>query len=137
MERFGAEGLRSMKDFFERQPKKPTSGQLGSKKRESRKRIENEREKSIAEKLGGYARPASGAILGHKGDFALERFLGDSKNTSGSSILVKKKDLIKIDREALGEGKYPVLVISFETMAEGVSREWACIPIGIFGELIK
>ena len=116
-------------------PKKPTSAGLGSKK--SRKAIENKREQDLADKMGGFRRPASGAFAGMKGDVSLDKFLLDSKSTVGELLSVGRKDVMKITREAEGDDKCPALVLSWINMSPTVEREWVALPLSVFMELIN
>lgn len=116
-------------------PKKPTRAGLGSKK--SRKAIENKREQDLADKMGGFRRPASGAFEGMKGDVSLDAFLLDSKSTVGELLSVGRKDIMKICREAEGDNLNPGLVLSWINMSPTVEREWVAIPLSVFMDLIN
>lgn len=108
-------------------------GKLGSEKSKKRKYLDSE--KDTAEKLGGRAVPASGAGI-RKGDISLDNFLIEQKETSLNSLMVTRDWLVKIDREAYGEGKIPALLLKFEKIAAGVPNEWVCIPAEVFAQCI-
>jgi hypothetical protein len=118
-------------------PNKPIGGKLGSDKTRSQKARSNQAEKDYAEKLGGKRRPASGAIDGCKGDIILDRFLLDLKQTVHGSIHLLRSDLVKIDREAFGENKFPGIICEFAKMADGVPNSWVCVPFDVFVEMLR
>ena len=110
--------------------------QLGSKKNKSVKSKANEHEKVLAKKLNGVRQPCSGAFGGHKGDIKLKHFLLDSKETEAAMINVYGKDLTKITREAMGEGKYPAIVLTVKQVADITEEEWVAIPISVFSHMV-
>ncbi len=97
----------------------------------------NAHEQDLADKLDGRRQPNSGSLPQHKGDIKLDNFLLDSKETESSAILVTKKDLLKINREAFQEGKEPGLVLTLYNMASVVPKEWVMVPLEVFYELLK
>lgn len=121
--------------FGEHTPKKPVGGPLGSHK--DRKAIENDRERYLADKLGGFRRPASGAFEGMKGDISLDSLLMDSKSTVGELLPIGRKDIMKITKEAEGDGKDPALVLTWVNMASTVEREWVAVPLTVFMRLLE
>ena len=87
-------------------------------------------EKRLTKELGGRARPASGAVLGAKGDIDLGDVLMEAKSTTALSMTLKLDWLLKISNEARAEHKSPSLMISF-THPDGRQRldgEWVAIP---------
>jgi hypothetical protein len=105
---------------------------LGGKRRhESQKARVNRHEKEIAEKLGGYAQPASGALDHRKGDVILEHFLLDSKETDGTTLRLDATDFTKITREANDINRIPGLVLKV------LSHEFVAIPIDTFSEMVE
>lgn len=120
----------------EKSPKTPLGGALGSAKT-SRKRVENDREQDIADRLGGFRRPASGALSGMRGDVVLDELLMDSKSTVGELLSVGRKDVIKITKEAYGDGKEPALVLTWVNMVPTVEREWVAVPMSVFMRMLK
>ena len=117
-------------------PKKVVSSKLGEDEK-SNKAKANKQEKSLAKKLDGVRQPMSGALPGYKGDVKLEHFLLDSKQTAKGTLLITRKDLVKINREAVGEDKEPGLVIMFEKIARGTPDEWVVIPLDVFAKMIQ
>lgn len=94
-------------------------------------------EKRLAKKLSARARPASGAMLGAKGDIEAGQALVECKSTTGRSISVEHSWLGKIAAEARAEGKTPVLTLSF-TNGDGrpvPNGEWAMIPLYRYREV--
>ena len=91
----------------------------------------------MADKLGGRRQPASGATDAHKGDVKLKHFLLDSKETSTNSIIISGKDLTKITREADGERLVPGLILTIGGIPDTVSKEWALIPLNVFGQMVQ
>lgn len=115
--------------------KVPTESKFG--KSLKGKAAVNEHEKELADKLGGRRQPLSGALEAHKGDIKTEHFLFDSKETVHNSIIVQGADLVKITREARGEGKHPALVLTIGTMPATVEKEWVALPLTIFAEIMS
>lgn len=96
-------------------------------------------ERRIAKQVGGRLRPASGAVLGHKGDIALKAELLECKSTTARTMILEHKWLAKIGAEARAEGKTPVLTISF-TNSDGSAcphGDWAAIPLVIWQEIVE
>ena len=114
---------------------KKTKRQLGTDP--SIKERVNAHEAEIADKLDGRRQPNSGSLEQHKGDIKLDNFLLDSKETEKSGLLITKKDLLKINREAFQEGKEPGLVLTIYDMASAVPKEWVMVPLEVFYELVK
>lgn len=67
----------------------------------------------LAKKLQGRQRPASGAMVGAKGDIDLGAVLVEAKSTTADSMTIQLDWLAKITREARAEGKTPMLTVSF------------------------
>ena len=103
-------------------------------KGESIKKKANRSEAKLAKKVGGHKQPASGAPQGCKGDVKLKEYLIDQKATGHMSTSVKVGDLQKIQKEADGSGREPVLVLKFENV-KVIEKEWAVIPLALFMEL--
>lgn len=109
-------------------------------KRKTQHRIGNAGRKSearLAKEFGGRERPASGAMVGAKGDIDLGDFLLEAKSTVNASLSVKLDWLIKISKEAMMEGKTPALSVSFvdddgKAVKDGA---WVLIPAYKFHEL--
>jgi hypothetical protein len=93
-------------------------------------------EKKVLKSLGAKATPASGAMVGAKGDGELGDFLLELKSTTAQSIAISVGWLSKISQEALNKGKTPAVVISF-VMPDGspqmkVNSEWVMVPRYVF-----
>tara|TARA_R110000824_G_scaffold38623_4_gene117886 strand:- start:717 stop:1124 length:408 start_codon:yes stop_codon:yes gene_type:complete len=117
-----------------RTDKKPKNAKLGNQK--SMKARVNQHEKELAEDLGGFRQPASGALEGMKGDIKLDTFLLDSKETDTNSLILSTKELTKITREARECGREPGLIVTIHRLPVTVSKEWAVIPMELFADLL-
>lgn len=118
-----------MSDYEERKARRAPKQTIGNAGRYSERRI--------AKQVGGRLRPASGAVVGHKGDIALATELIECKSTTGRSISVEHAWLGKIAKEAGAEGKTPVLMLSY-TNADGKpcpNGDWACVPLQVWQEM--
>jgi len=91
-------------------------------------------EKHSAARTKGLDRPRPG-----RGDGTAYEglFLRECKHTIGASLGVKKAWLEKIDSEATVAGLVPVLVLGFDGMKPGVDGQWACVPLGVFNEMVR
>ena len=114
---------------------KPDEVKLGSQK--SMKARVNKHEKDLADDLGGYRQPASGALEGMKGDIRLDTFLLDSKETETGTLILSVKEFTKITREARECGREPGLIATLHKLPVTVSKEWAVIPLEIFAQLLE
>jgi len=125
--------------------KKPGDVKIGGKKfRETGKAAINRNEARLAEGVGGIRQPASGALPHRKGDvviddtiFSTNRFLFDSKQTEGSTIIISGKDLTKICREASGESKEPGLLVTIAKVADTTPTEWTMVPLKTFTDMLE
>jgi len=96
-------------------------------------------EKRLAKTLGARQRPASGAMVGAKGDISFNNILLEAKSTTCSSISIKLAWLLKIAHEARSEGKIPALSLSF-TRSDGTpypDGEWVALPLPKYLELLS
>lgn len=87
-------------------------------------------EARTAKRTGGRVKPASGAMKGAKGDMTVADFLVESKSTVNNSMSLQLDWLAKISQEALSEGKYPALTVTF-TDNGGKPRKygkWVMVP---------
>jgi len=107
------------------------------KPKKTRKEEVNEHEVSLADRLSGVRQPNSGALDHRKGDISLDTFLLDSKETSGSTILINGKDLSKITREAGDVHKTPGLVVTIDQLPYTVEKEWVMIPLSVFAAILE
>lgn len=97
---------------------------------EGRKKKANATEKSVAKKFGMRRHPVSGALDGFKGDMSSKDLLVDLKQTQNVTISVDSRDLMKIQQEADGAGKVPVLMLRFDNV-KGIEKEWLVIPASV------
>lgn len=100
-------------------------------------------EKRLATKLGARLTPASGAMVGAKGDFRKKvgstSFQMEAKSTVNQVLALEYGWLVKAQQEALASGATPALTVSFVT-PEGKPRrsgEWVAIPLEYFHELME
>lgn len=71
-------------------------------------------ERSFAKKIGGRSVPASGAFWSRKGDVRSDDLLVEAKMTDKASFSIKKSIWEKIRREALLDGRIPVLAVQIQ-----------------------
>ena len=94
-------------------------------------------ETRLARRLAGKQTPASGAMVGAKGDVVLPAFLVEGKSTTNASMSLQLDWLAKITTEARGVGKEPALAIQFTT---GDGRpvkfgSWVMVPEALWKEI--
>lgn len=83
----------------------------------------NKQEKKLAKDIGARLTPNSGATSFAKGDMYTDEYLVESKATGNASFILKKEVLEKIEREAIQEGKIPLLIIELQERRYYVYRE--------------
>lgn len=66
-------------------------------------------EKRLAKKIGGKRNAASGAFWSRKGDVRNDELLIEHKWTGKKSVTIKSEVLKKITKEAILDGRMPVL----------------------------
>ena len=71
-------------------------------------------ERSVALAMQGRTTPASGAFWARKGDVRSPNYLVEAKRTDAASIVVKRAVWEKIRREALLDGRTPVLALQIQ-----------------------
>ena len=71
-------------------------------------------ERSLAKSVGGRTVPASGAFWARKGDVRTDDLLVEAKTTAAASYPLKKVVWDKIRREALLDGRIPVMAIQIQ-----------------------
>lgn len=94
-------------------------------------------EKRLAKRVGGRQTPASGAMVGAKGDVMLSSMLVEAKSSTRDSLGLKLDWLAKIAGEARNAGKTPALAVTFVT-GDGRPRPngaWVMLPESVFLEL--
>lgn len=96
-------------------------------------------ERKLAQRLGGRARPASGAMEGAKGDIEIDDFLMEAKSTVKDSVTLKFGWLSKIAHEARNMGKKPALAVTY-TFPDGTpvrDGAWVLVPLRVWEENLK
>ena len=76
--------------------------------------LSRKQERDIASDLGGRPVPASGAFWHRKGDARSQEFLVEAKRTDSASLSIKRQIWDKIRREALLDGRIPVLALQIQ-----------------------
>lgn len=71
-------------------------------------------EQRVAADLDGRPTPASGAFWQYKGDVRSEDYLVEAKRTDKASLSIKRAVWDKIRREALLDGRVPVLAVQIQ-----------------------
>ena len=94
----------------------------------SRKKKSIRSEKCLAKRLGGFRTPLSGA-LSFKGDVQTNDYVVELKETDGMEFRLRLADLVKVTREANGCGKTPCLIVQWNAVAQGVSKQWILRPL--------
>lgn len=96
-------------------------------------------EAKVAPKLSARLRPASGAMVGAKGDMVNKDWLFESKTTTGKTLAVELGWLVKITAEAIAARKNPALVMSFVLPSgrpvPNCESEWVAMPLQTYKEL--
>lgn len=87
-------------------------------------------EKRMAKVFSGKTVAASGAFWNRKGDVRTDTLLIEHKYTGKLQITVKSSVLDKIEKEAILDGRKPVLGIYVG------GKSWVCIPEDDFVELL-
>lgn len=95
---------------------------------ETRKRKSMRSERKLAQRVGGWRTPASGA-LAIKGDVQTDALLIELKETDKAEFRLRLADLVKVSREAYGSGKEPAFVIQWNRVAQGVCARWILQPL--------
>jgi hypothetical protein len=85
-------------------------------------------EYDTAKILGGKRVKGSGNQVFNKGDVKLDDYLVEVKSTDYNSILLYSSWLVKIEEEARGVNKKPMLVICFNKLPEPFNK-WAIVPL--------
>ena len=78
--------------------------------------LSRKQEERIAKEFGGGRVPGSGAFWHRKGDVRTKHFLMELKRTDASSYRITKNVWLKIRKEALLEGKMPVMILDIQDL---------------------
>jgi hypothetical protein len=73
-----------------------------------------QQERDLAKRITGLSVPASGAFWARKGDVRSDDLLVEAKTTDAASFSIKRTIWEKIRREAILDGRIPVLAISIQ-----------------------
>lgn len=92
-------------------------------------------EEGAAELIGGKRRRGSGSVAGLPGDAVSEGFFVECKYTHKKSISIAKRDLSKLEEDAISANKVPVLVFGFAN-GDRVKNNWVAVPWYLF-EVVK
>lgn len=91
----------------------------------------------MADRLGGYRQPNSGATEQHKGDIKLDALVLDSKETETNSLILTVAEVVKICREAREQSREPGLILTFSKGPVTMAKEWVAVPIDVFQTLLE
>lgn len=94
-----------------------------------------------AKKMGARMQPASGAMVGAKGDLTVREYLIESKSTTNASLAIQLAWLVKITEESQAKGMTPALLMSFVLPTgrpkPNACSEWVAVPLPIWQELTE
>jgi hypothetical protein len=76
--------------------------------------LSRKQERDVAADLHGRPVPASGAFWSRKGDARSDEYLVEAKRTDKASLSIKRAVWDKIRREALLDGRTPVLALQIQ-----------------------
>lgn len=93
-------------------------------------------EYSMAKLLKGKRVKGSGNQVGHKGDNILPDYLVEVKSTDYKSMILHSEWLIKIENEARGCNRLPVIGINFNCIPAPFDK-WVIMPAIDFAKLIS
>jgi hypothetical protein len=104
-------------------------------------------ERKGAASLAAQLTPASGAMVGAKGDMLRkgkkkgDGWLMEVKTTTAASLALQLSWLVKISSEALSRGEKPAVLVAFVT-PEGQPKpscesQWVMMPLQVYKELTE
>jgi hypothetical protein len=96
-----------------------------------------DQEEDAALVVGGRRHPGSGAFTGLKSDASGKDFQVECKQTEKRSLSLKAEWLEKINREAMGRGKEPMLHMRFLSMDPDTPQDWVCVPEIVWRKLCQ
>lgn len=77
--------------------------------------LSRQQEKRFAKAIGGQVNKGSGSGWVHKNDARSERFLVENKRTSNKQITIKAQTLEELRKQAILDGRAPVLHVEIGT----------------------
>ena len=113
---------------------KPRPHSMGDRPKQDNKSRSNRHEKALEKQLGARRQPNSGAslFLTLKGDLIDEHFVWQAKLTSGGRLVLSKKDLMEVSRQAYMQGKWPALALTLEGLPSNLDADWVAIPMHVW-----
>ena len=94
-------------------------------------------EEATAKALGGKRRQGSGSCPWLPQDVRSDKFLVQDKSTSKPSIRIYRKDLEKLEEDALCAGKIPAFVFGYSE-GDRIKDNWIAFPIeGLIMEVLE
>ena len=72
-----------------------------------------------------------------KGDGQTKSMMFELKETEAARIVIGTNVISKLCREARSVGKDPVLVLSAYGMPEPLPKDWVCVPVELFHQLVS
>jgi hypothetical protein len=94
-------------------------------------------EKRVAKVIKGRRTPRSGGIPFFKSDVRSKDFFCEAKETGKKSISLKAQWLKKISEEALLNGKFPLVALTFSCYEKALcEKDWFLIPASVFKRML-
>lgn len=92
-------------------------------------------ETRASDSVSGKRHAASGALFFAKGDGSGENYVIECKRTDKKSISIKAEYLDKITKEAVSQGKLPLLFIELPTVGVFTAKDWVVMTMDHFKEI--
>lgn len=109
----------------------PLSSFRSIRKQTPHLKVKNQEEESAA-MVGGSRHAGSGASRYCKSDASSDEWQIECKQTEKQSMSLKTEWLEKIQHEAAGKGKMPMMHLRFTGMAKDIPEDWIMIPKWVF-----
>jgi hypothetical protein len=93
-------------------------------------------EHNAANLVGGKRHSGSGASIFCKSDASSDIFQVECKQTEKKSMAIQLEWLEKIQLEAIGKRKKPLLHLRFDAASVGTPKDWVCIPQWVFERMV-
>jgi hypothetical protein len=119
--------------------KNPEPKFWGKQAKKSNRKVSQEQEKYLETKLRARTTPNSGAtpFASQKGDLQGAYFLWEAKRTEGGRLVLGRKILTKVCREASKVDKCPGLVVTIDDLPSHIDNEWVIVPLDMFQEMLE
>ena len=106
------------------------------------RKVHNMHERTVSQEhdaanlVGGKRHKGSGSSIFCKSDASSSAFQVECKQTIKKSMVIQLEWLEKIQREALGKTKKPLLHLRFDAAASDTPKDWVCIPRWVFERMV-